>query len=410
MRVLVLSQHYWPEPLPKAHEIAEGLRERGHDVAVVTGFPNYPSGRIYAGYRMRPWTVETLRGVNVIRVALYPNHSRSVFHRILNYLSFAASSGLLAPFMISRPDVILAIHPPLTIGLAAWLICVQKRTRFVLAVGDLWPEAITASEIGATPAVIRAIEWLGRFVYRRAALIAVVTPPMIDHFVRKGVARERLDILPDWADERVHRPAAPDGNLAARLGMAGRFNVVFAGQLGVVQRLDTVIAAADRLRARADIQFVLIGDGVERERLTREAERRGLGNILFLGFMPPAEIPGIYALAGVLLVHLSGHEVFRLSIPGKLYTYMASARPILAAVDGITADMVMQTGAGLACPPENPKAMADAILRLAGLPPSARQEMGRRARQAFLSSHSRAIGVQRVELLLARVTQRQHFV
>jgi hypothetical protein len=116
MRVLVLSQHYWPEPLPKAHEIAEGLHELGHDVTVVTGFPNYPSGRLYPGHRIRPWTVEALRGVKVIRVALYPDHSRSAFHRILNYLSFAVSSAVLAPSMINRPDVILAIHPPLTVG------------------------------------------------------------------------------------------------------------------------------------------------------------------------------------------------------------------------------------------------------------------------------------------------------
>jgi glycosyltransferase involved in cell wall biosynthesis len=179
-----------------------------------------------------------------------------------------------------------------------------------------------------SPAVIRVIEWFGWFVYRRAALIAVVTPPMVDYLVGKGIARERLDILPDWADERIHRPAARDGDLAARLGMAGRFNVVFAGQLGIVQKLDTVIAAADLLRERSDIQFVLVGDGVERERLTREVEGRGLGNVRFLSIMPPAEMPKIYALADALLVHLSGHQVFRLTIPGKVYTYMASAQSL----------------------------------------------------------------------------------
>jgi len=406
MNVLILSQYYWPEPLPKAQELAEGLRARGHRVSVLTGFPNYPTGRLYDGYAIRPWTrTRTEQGIDVWRVALFPDHSKSAFRRVLNYGSFAVAASLVGSSLMPRPDVIFACHPPLTIGPAADVIARLKRVPFVYAVADLWPAVLVASGLVSSPRIIAALERLEHFVYRRASAIAVVTPPMIDYLVGRGVPRHKLRIVPDWVDERVYHPVPPDPTLASALGLAGRFNVVFAGQLGIVQRLGTVIAAAELLKDDGTIQFVIVGDGVERAGLEKEVSRRALHNVRFLGRLPPSDMPGIYALADVLLVHLGADAILRLSIPGKVYAYLASGKPILAAANGATAELITSCGAGLVCAPERPETLAEAVRAFARLPRETREEMGRQGRETFLSQYSREVVLDHCEQLLLDVAQ-----
>lgn len=404
LRVLVLSQYYDPEPIPKPHEVAEGLRERGHEVTVVTGFPNYPYGRVYAGYAVRAWRREVIRGVPVLRLPLYPDHSRSSARRVVNYLSFMVSAGVLGPFLSGPADVMFVRHPPLTIGVTAVVWSRLRRLPFVYGVADLWPEAVVAAGMLRNRRVIGALERLERFVYRQAAIVAPVSAAMVDRLASKA-PREKVRVLPDWADERVYRPLSPDPDLAARLGTTGRFNVVFGGQLGIVQKLDTVVEAAERLRDRPEVQFLIVGDGVEKPRLEREVERRGLSNIRFPGRFPAQDIPKVYALADALLVHLSADPVFALSIPGKVYAYLACAKPILAAAQGATADLVREAGAGLTCPPEDSAALAEAVLALLRTPPAARQEMGERGRRVFMTTYARNVVLDGLEEMLYEVVE-----
>lgn len=406
MKIIVLSQYYWPEPLPKAQELAEGLQARGHEVTVLTGFPNYPTGVLYDGYRIRPWHRETIGSVRVVRLAVFPDHSKSSARRIMNYGSFAVSAAILGPAVTDGADAMFVFHPPLTIGTAAFVLSRLKRMPFVYAVGDLWPEAIVASGMISNPRIVSALEALERFVYRHATAVAVVTPAMVDHLAAQGVPREKLHVIPDWADERNYRPLPPDPALSARLGMTARFNVVFAGQVGIVQRLDTVIESAELLRHRPEIQFVIVGDGVERDRLARDAERRQLANVKFVSRVASAEMPSIYALADVLLVHLSAQPIFRLSMPAKLYAYLACEKPILMAVDGYAADFVRSAKIGLTCPPEDPQGLADTVLQFASLSPRERKEMGRRARETFLHHYSRSTVLSQCEALLHNVAAR----
>jgi colanic acid biosynthesis glycosyl transferase WcaI len=407
MRVVVLTQHYKPEPLPKAHELAEGLAARGHEVTVLTGFPNYPSGRLYDGYRIRPWTIELLDGVRVVRLALYPDHSTSALRRLANYGSFMATAAVLGPIFAGPADAMFVIHPPLTITIPAYLISRLRHVPYVFAVGDLWPEAIVAAGMLRKGLPVRILRHLARFAYRHAAVVAPVTSAIGEYLVASGVPRIKLQVIPDWVDETLYRPVPPDPVLAARLGVSGCFTVMFAGQIGIVQHLSTVVAAAEVLRDHAEIRFVIVGDGVDRARLMREVQARGLSNVLFPGQWPPQEMPRLLALADVLLVHLSGDPIFRLSVPGKIYAYMACGKPILAALDGAGAEVVRAAGGGLVCPPAQPRALADAVLEFRRLPEATRQEMGRRAREVFLGRYARAVVLDQCEALLSRVARTQ---
>jgi colanic acid biosynthesis glycosyl transferase WcaI len=406
MRVAILSQYYAPEPLPKAQEMAEGLRDLGHEVTVITGYPNYPSGRLYPGFRIRPWAVEAIHGIRVVRLALYPDHSRSGIRRIANYCSFALAASLAGPFLCGTPDVMFVFHPPLTIGIAAWVISQVRRVPFVYGVADLWPDAIMAAGMLTSRPAIALLERLERFVYARASAVAVVSPGMVDHLVREGVRPRKLHVITDWADERVYGPVPRDAALAERLGMRGKFNVVFGGQLGILQRLDVVLEAAELLRPHPDVQFVIAGDGVERARLERETAVRHLGNVRFTGRLAAAEMPAVYALADALLVHLSSQPIFRMSIPAKTYAYLACGKPILMAMNGDAAELIRSSGAGLTCPPEDPAALADAVLTLLHMPPVAREELGRRARETFLAQYARSAVLRRCEALLTSVAAR----
>ncbi len=407
MRILVLSQYYPPEPIPKPHEMARGLAERGHDVVVITGFPHYPGGRLYPGTRMRLWQWDTRDGIRILRLPLYPDHSRSPIRRILNYGSFAVSAAVLGSLLSGPLDAMCAEQPPLSIGVAAWILGTVRRVPFVYSVNDLWPESVEATGMLRSQ---RALQWMSRlerFVYRRAAAIVVVSPGIRKNLVGKGIPPEKVHVIPHWADESLYRPVTRDPALARDLGMAGRFNVVFAGQLGLAQGLGVVLDAAEELSELPDIQFVLAGDGTDAARLRQVAADRRLGNVRFLGWQPAERMPSIFAVSEVLLVHLLDEPLFRITIPSKTIAYMACGRPVLMAVEGDAADLIRTTGAGVTCRAGDGKELAGAVRRLNAMSPEARERMGRAGREAFLTSYSRSVLLDHYEKLLVEVAGRK---
>ncbi len=405
MRVVILTQCYPPEPIPKPHELARGLTERGHKVVVITGFPNYPAGRLYPGTDLRLWRWDVLDGIRVLRLPLFPDHSRSPVLRVLNYGSFAVAAALLGCVLSGPMDVMFVEHPPLTIGLAAWILGRVHRAQFLYAVNDLWPESVEATGMLRSRRLLNWIGRLERFVYRRAGAIAVISAGFKGNLVGKGVPPEKVHVIPHWADESLYRPLPPDPDLARNFGMAGRFNVVFAGQLGLAQALDVVLDAAEELSDLADIQFVLIGDGTDAARLRREAGERGLGNVRFLGRQPAEMMPCIFAVTDVLLVHLRDDPVFRITIPSKTIAYMACGRPVLMAVEGDAADLIRAAGAGVTCRAGNAKDLAGAVRHLHAMDREARAKMGRAGRDAFLASYSRRVLLDRYEAILAEMAR-----
>ena len=406
MRILVLSQWYPPEPDFKIHIMARELVQRGHQVTSITGFPNYPSGKLYPGYRIRWRQWEQRDGVRVLRLPLYPSHDWSGLRRSLNYLSFAASASLFGPLWCGPADVMWVYHPPLTIGIPAWWIGLMRKIPFVYEIQDLWPESVV--EVGMMDSALgeRLLSLLARFVYARASAITVISPGFKRNLVDKGVPADKIRVIPNWADEDIYRPAPPDPNLAERHGLAERFNVVFAGTMGAAQGLDNVLDAAILLRDTPRIQFVFIGDGIDEAALRRRATEQRLDNVRFLGRYPASDMPRFFALADVLLVHLKRSPLFEITIPSKTIAYLACGCPILSTTSGDPADVVREAGAGLACPPEDPRALAEAVRQLYNMPREQREAMGRAGQQAFLKHYTRQSLMEKYVDLFAEVARR----
>lgn len=405
MRIIILSQWYPPEPESKIHLLARDLAARTHQVTSVTGYPNYPSGQLYPGYRIhwRQW--EYLDGVRVLRLPLYPSHDRSALKRAANYSSFAISASVLGPTLIGQADVMWVYHPPLTIGLPAWLISAARHVPFVFEIQDMWPETLAATGMFSSQSAANVLSAFARFVYRRAAAITVISPGFRQNLICKGVPAEKIQIMPNWADEDVFRPVPPDAALAAEYGFAGRFNVLFAGNMGSAQALDAVLDAASCLQEMPAIQFVFIGDGVDAGRLKASARERGLANVRFIGRQPAEQMPRFFALADALLVHLRRNPLFEITIPSKTIAYLACGRPIIAATAGDAAEVVRDAGAGLICPPEDPAALAARVRELYEMSPETRAALGEAGRQAHLRHYTRRALVDRYETLLESISR-----
>ncbi len=383
MKILILSQNYPPEPVPKPHMMAVGLQRRGHQVGVLTGFPNYPDGVLYSGYKLRPWLREVIDGVTVVRVPVFPDHSRSAFRRTLNHGSFALAAVILGAFLVGRPDIIIAHQPPTTTGVAAWVLALCWRIPFLYEVNDLWPEGIALAGFVRNGRVLKLIEQLESFVSNRAAVVTVLTSSFATKLIERKVPGERIRLLRDWADGTIYRPLRPDPLLAQELGMAGRFNVMFAGYMGILQALDSVLEAAQRLDDFPAIQFVFVGDGLDKSRLQALSRERGIKNVRFLDREPAQRMPRLYALADVLLAHLTRKPGAGYWLPSKVSAYLACGRPLLLAIGEQGAELIEQSGAGLACPAEDPEALAQAVRRLYLMAPAERARMGTEAREAF---------------------------
>jgi colanic acid biosynthesis glycosyl transferase WcaI len=403
VKILFLTQWYPPEPGLLQQELAQTLMQRGHSVTVLTGFPNFPTGKVYPGYRVRPLHRETIAGVPVVRVPLYPDHSRSAIKRVVNYASFALAAALLGRGVVDRPDVIFVYHPPLTIGFPAYVLSRLWGIPFVYQIQDMWPETLSATGMLTNESMLQMVGKFATWVYDKADALCVISPGFRDNLVQKAVPPGKIHVIPNWVDLDSYHVAEPDPDLAVSTGLDGRFNVMFAGIIGRAQELEVVLRAAEALVDLESVQFVLVGDGVALPELEAEARNRGIANVVFLGRYPQESMPALFALADVLLVHLRDDPLFRITIPHKILTYLASAKPILAAVAGDASDVVLQAGAGVACAPGDPDALAQAVRRLYHSDPAELQVMGENGREAAKMCYSRERVVARVEEVITGV-------
>jgi colanic acid biosynthesis glycosyl transferase WcaI len=402
MRVLILSQYYTPEPIPKPVELAAELRARGHEVSVITGLPNYPSGDLYPGYRLGLLQREVIDGVPVVRTFEFPYHGTRALGRILNYVSFMCSAPL-GCLRTSSFDVVYVWHPPLTVGVAAWLIGRWRGVPFVYDVQDIWPESALLAGMMREGVLVRALRRMERFVYRRAHHLLVVTEGARRNLLAKGVPPDRVSVMPHWVDDDLFAPVGADVAERERTahGWDGRFVVVFAGNLGLVQGLDTVIAAAEQLPRHSPVTICLIGDGADRPRLeTMVAERRLERRVQFIDRQPSHRMPPLFAAADALLVHLRHSDLSNLIIPTKTLAYLAAGKPIVMAMQGAAAEIVESSGAGIVVTPENAEALAAAIERLRSLPAEARAIMGERGRKYLAAQFAKREVIPKYEALL----------
>lgn len=406
MRVLILSQYYDPEPVPKPSELAEGLRQRGDDVSVITGVPNYPSGNLYPDYRLRLVQRQTMNGIPVVRTFEYPYHGKRVLGRLLNYGSFVLSAPL-GGLLQRRADVMYVWHPPLTVGIAAAAISWLRRVPFVYDVQDIWPESAVLSGLMREGFLVKVMYKLEKFIYRRAAHVLVVTEGARQNLIGKGVPPEKVSVMPHWIDDNLFAPGTESDRERLRNvhGWSDRFVVMFAGNLGTVQGLEAVVDAASRADPASRVLFVMVGDGSDRARLESIAARSGAGErIQFIGARPASEMSAYFAAADSLLVHLKPSALSTLIIPTKTLAYLAAGKPIVMAMEGAAADLVRDAGAGVLAQPGDAMSILAAINQLAAMSPADVRSMGEKGRQYARTHHSKEKIIDAFAELLRRVS------
>ncbi|HKQ13565.1 MAG TPA: glycosyltransferase family 4 protein [Steroidobacteraceae bacterium] len=380
MRVLVVGQYFWPENF-RINEIAAALLRAGCSVDVLTGPPNYPDGQVYAGYSSLSLRVQDKDGVRIHRVPLVPRGKSSAVRLALNYLTFVLSACLLGPWLLRRRrcDVVLVYAPgPITQSLVGLWFGWLKRVPVVTWVQDLWPESLEATDFIRNARVLRLVARGVRWIYRRNDLLLVQSQSFVAP-VRAMAGTTAVVYHPNPGELPAH--AKPGEPPALRLN-AG-FNIVFAGNMGTVQALDTVLSAAEQTRADPDIWWVLIGSGSRSAWLQDEVSRRDLRRVVLPGRFPPEAMPAILAQASALLVSLVRSPIMSQTVPSKIQAYLAAGRPIIAALDGEGARVVAEAGAGLACPAENPAALSAAVLQLKKMTPDELGALGAAGRSYY---------------------------
>jgi colanic acid biosynthesis glycosyl transferase WcaI len=397
VKILYVSQYFPPEmgaPAARASELARHWGRMGHDVTVLTGFPNHPTGVVPEEWRPRLHRLrynETVDGVRVARTWLWPLPNRKAHERIRNYLSFCLSAAI-SGLTLHKPDVIIATSPQLLCALSGWWLAFWKRVPFVFEVRDLWPESLAAVGAGSEGTLLhRSLGVIAGFLYRHADRIVVVTPAFRDHLIRYwNVPGEKISIVENGVETDLFLPDPSAMDLRRKLRLEDRFLVCYIGTMGNAHGLDTLIATAEDLQtSMPNAMFLVIGEGAEKQRIVELATARGLANLRFLGQQPREQIPAYVSAADLCLVMLKKTELFKTVIPTKLLEYMACERPVIVAVDGQARQIIEEAEAGVFVEPENYSALAKSIIDLAQ-DPKRRLRMGINGRWYIVNKLSRA--------------------
>jgi colanic acid biosynthesis glycosyl transferase WcaI len=404
LRIGLFSQWYEPEPTIIPGILARELARRHHSVKVLTGFPNYPEGRLYQGYRMASRTDEMRSGVAVRRVALYPSHSLSTLGRLTNYASFALSASVWGPSWFKEIDALWVSNSPPTVGLPTWLIKARHRPRVVLHIMDLWPESLIASGFGQStirwPAVKGVIErWLS-MTYKVADAIACTSHKQIELLISRGVAPDKLSYVPIWVDESIFHPSDRDEALAEQLGVTGKTVLLYAGAIGEPQSLDTLVEVCSRLRDEQSFHCLVAGTGGAEARLRARVEEIQLTNISFLGRWAPGDMTRLMSIGDIHFVSLRPDPLAEIAMPSKVPATLACAKPMIVAARGDAAGVVERSGAGWTCEPGNADQLETAIRSGLAAGECTLREMGQKARNVYEAEFAVNIGVERVERLL----------
>lgn len=388
MKILILSQYFWPETFI-VNDLVRKLIDQGHEVTVATGKPNYPGGDIFEGYRA--WGVERERfaeSVDVIRVPLWPRGRGGSKNLILNYSSFVVTGLLLLPWLLRGrkfDSIVVFAMSPITQVIPAIPLKWLKRAHLAAWIQDLWPESLAATGFVRNPHALRMVGWMVKGIYACCDTLLLQSHAFFDPVARYA-SRSKLVYYPNsiaLPSENTVQPEVPAQLIEV---LRGNFCVVFAGNIGFAQSIETVVEAAELLREHSRLKFVLVGSGSRLEWVKERTDYLGLDNVILAGRFPMEAMPQIFEHSSVLLVSLKDEEIFSYTIPSKVQAYLAAGKPIIASLRGEGARVIEEAGAGKACEPESARALADSILSLMLLPPGERKEMGS-AGQRYFNEH-----------------------
>ena len=373
MHILFLTDNFPPESNAPASRTFEHCREwvrAGHQVTVVTCAPNFPKGKVFDGYRNRLCQQEVMSGIRVIRVWSYITANEGFVKRILDYQSFMLSATLAAPF-VRGVDVVVGTSPQFFTACAAYLVSRMKRIPFVFELRDMWPESIKAVGAMKDSAVIRVLERIEMFLYRKAARIVTVTHAFKDTLMRRGIDGDKVDVVTNGVDLSHFSPQAKDVQLLARHGLDGKFVAGYIGTHGMAHALETLLAAAQTLQqtpGAENIRLLFLGDGARKGELANQAQAMGLGNVLFLDAVPKDQVKRYWSILDVAVIHLRKTELFTTVIPSKLFECMGMGLPVLHGVAGESADIVVREQVGEVFESENAPQLVAGLLRMRDQP------------------------------------------
>lgn len=399
MRILIVSQYFWPENF-RITDLAIALKDKGHDVTVLTGMPNYPSGKIYEGYSWWKNRWELMQGIPIVRVPLFVRRKSKSWQLAINYLSFVISACLLAPWLLRKKkfDIVFSYEPsPVTVAIPAILMKHFKKAPLLFWVQDLWPETLAATGAIRSPTLLSAVGYMVKRIYQGCDSILVQSRGFVDPVVAIGAQRTKVRYFPNWA-ESLYQPVllkatAPERDDIPNYG----FVLMFAGNLGVAQSLDTIIAAAEILKDEM-IHWVFLGDGRRRAWLQDEINAKGLHNkVHVLGSRPMEMMPAYFSLASAMLVTLRDAPVMSTTIPGKIQSYLACARPMIGALNGEGARVINESGAGYSVASGDYLGFANAVFKMSRLNDAERDAMGQAALRYYRNNFDRNMLVLQLE-------------
>ena len=407
MKILFISDNFPPEvnaPASRTFEHAKRWVAAGAQVTVITCAPNFPQGRVHDGYRNAWRSVESVDGIRVVRVKSYIAGNEGFGRRILDYVSFMSSAVLFGLFE-SRPDVVVGTSPQFFAAMGAWLLSVSKWRPFVFELRDLWPASIVTVGAMNKGLLVRVLEAIELFLYRRAACVISVTESFREDLAGRGIDPKKIQVVRNGVDLATFSPMKRSAVLSSELGLDGKFVVAYLGTHGMAHALDNVLDAAALLADEDDIRFLMVGDGARKSDLLQRSRQLGLRNVLFHDSMPKSRMPALWSVCDVALVHLKNDPVFATVIPSKIFEAFGMGKPVMIVQPrGEAVSLVERAGAGEWVPPEDPEALAAAILRWKSDPAGLQNFSARSAAEA--SNHSRDQLAARMLQLLEDVAQR----
>lgn len=404
MRILLVKQLFNPEPTAKSLDFAKELQRRGHEVEVLTGFPSYPIGRIYDGYKQQLYKREVMEGVPLIRVPIYPDHSASGFKRFLHYLSYALSATCIGLFLVKKPDVCFVYQGAIPAAIPAVVLKWFRKIPFLYDINDLWPETVATSGMLTNKTALRVINAWCHFNYRNASFITVATPGFKKKLIEKGVPAQKLEVVSNWSRDEIKGEMVSEATRKKYFD-ASKITILYAGNLGIVQSLSTILSTAKQLQQEQNkrFQFVFLGGGADEENLKQQAKEWALENVSFIPRVASSEVSKYLNTADFLLVHLKKDDLFKITIPSKILAYLKSGKPILMGLEGDAADILNDAEAGYTFEPDNSEDLKAKLEKMAALNQDEIATLGKNAKKYYRENLSITASVDKIERNLKNI-------
>lgn len=388
-KLLILTQWFDPEPALKGLSFCKEIKKHDFEVEVMTGFPNYPEGNFYKDFKVSIFKKEKVEGIVLNRLILYPSHDNKFLNRCLNYFSFAISLIFFGLFKKNKPDIIYAYHPPLTVGLAAILLKKFFNVPLVYDIQDIWPDSLAATGMVNSKQVLKIVSFLCNLVYEFSDKIVVLSPGFKSLLIKRKVPPGKIDVIYNWSNITDSKKSS-----SISIRKKGKFHIVFAGNIGKAQSIETIIDAAEILTNKSiDVEFIIIGDGIELKNIKNKVIQKNLDNVTFLPRVPLDEISFYLNQADLLLIHLKNEELFEITIPSKTQSYMLIGKPILMAVNGDASDLIKRSKAGICCKPMDVSELVNSIVKIKGMNKTDLELMGENAKNFYNKNLSLSAGV-----------------